>query len=395
MFLKIVKKSFIVTKIKNIIYAIIYEIYDVVTWLVILNKRPENANKKLLIVRVDEIGDYMLWHNFLKEIVEKFDDYSIDFCGNSACKSIFNAFDEQGIDNAIWLDKQLFTSSLVYRYKFLKNIYLQHYDVVINARYARERISDDTIVKAASAKQAFGMDGKVKIDNERHNSKLYTHMLNFNKKSLFEFYKNQLFTEFVTNTPSKVKSTLISFENLPVNLQALPTNYFVVFTGARSPEKIWPTANFIDVANYIYKITGGTAVVCGGPGDVAYASPFITGYKNPCIDLTAKTSLTEMLTILKTARCLISVDTGSVHLAAAVGCAVFGIFNGSHFKRFAPYPKEIAEDFFAIYPDEIENDCANEEVVENKYQHVIDIPYSNVTAEKVIEQINFNKHVLN
>lgn len=397
MFFKIIKKSPIVTKIKNVIYAIIYEIYDVVTWLVMLNKRPEseNINKRLLIIRVDEIGDYMLWRNCLKDLVENFDDYTIDFCGNAAFKSIFNVFDNKNIDDVIWLNKRLFSKSLLHRYEFLKKIYFKNYDVVINARYARERITDDTIVKASFAKQVFGMAGNVNKNNERLNIELYTHMFNSDKKPLFEFYKNQEFTEFVTGITSKIKNTSVSLENLPVFSQALPSNYFVVFPGARGPEKIWPTANFIEVANYIYKITGGTAVVCGAHGDAFYTSAFIAEYKNPYIDLSAKTSLAEMLTILHKAHCLLSVDTGSVHLAAAVGCAVFGIFNGSHYKRFAPYPKEIAENFIAIYPDEIEHDLGNEEIVENKYEYLSNLPYANVSPTKVIQQINLNRHVLN
>ncbi len=394
--LKLIKESFLVKHIKNIIYAIIYEIYDVVTWLAVLGKRSNNdgAGKKLLIIRVDEIGDYMLWRNFIKDLVAQYDNYTIDFCGNSQFKSIFNTFDNNGFGNVLWLDKKLFSKSLSYRYKFLKYIYSKRYDVVINARYTRERITDDAIVRASCAKQAFGMDGNVNKNNVKLNNELYTHMLKSEKKPLFDFYRNQLFTEFVTGIPSTAKNTLVPFENLPVYSQSLPTNYFVVFPGARGPQKIWPTSSFIEVANYIYQITGATAVVCGSPGDALYTSSFISAYKNPYIDLTAKTSLAEMLTVLKAARCLVSVDTGSVHLAAAVGCTVFGIFNGSHYKRFGPYPKEIADNFFAIYPDEIEQDIANEEIVKKQYEYLNDLPYSRVSAKKVIEKISVNQHFL-
>jgi ADP-heptose:LPS heptosyltransferase len=81
---------------------------------------------------------------------------------------------------------------------------------------------------------------------------------------------------------------------------------------------------------------------------------FIREYNGPLLDLTGKTDLVQMLTVLKNAACLISVDTGSVHLAAAVQCPVFAIFNGRHYGRFAPYPKEIASRLYPVYPDEID-----------------------------------------
>jgi ADP-heptose:LPS heptosyltransferase len=76
-----------------------------------------------------------------------------------------------------------------------------------------------------------------------------------------------------------------------------------------------------------------------------------------------------------------------VHLAAAVNCTVFGIFNGSQYKRFAPYPKELAANFHAIYPDNVEAELNDPAIVKEKYEFVVDVPYASVPAEKVIHAI--------
>ncbi len=49
---------------------------------------PSNS---LLIVRLDAIGDYILFRNFLKVIrnSEKFNNYTITLCGNTLWKDIF------------------------------------------------------------------------------------------------------------------------------------------------------------------------------------------------------------------------------------------------------------------------------------------------------------------
>jgi ADP-heptose:LPS heptosyltransferase len=84
---------------------------------------------------------------------------------------------------------------------------------------------------------------------------------------------------------------------------------------------------------------------------------------------------------------LLSVDTGSIHLAAAVNCTVVGIFNGSQYKRFAPYPTELNQRFITVYSDEVELELNNEALVSKKYEFAVDIPYSNVTPIKVINLI--------
>ena len=38
-------------------------------------------------------------------------------------------------------------------------------------------------------------------------------------------------------------------------------------------------------------------------------------------------------------------------MGVAAGCPVIGLFSGKFYGRFAPYPKEITEQFYAVYPD--------------------------------------------
>jgi ADP-heptose:LPS heptosyltransferase len=95
-------------------------------------------------------------------------------------------------------------------------------------------------------------------------------------------------------------------------------------------------------------------VIGGSKADREKTGKVIRAYGGKVTDLTGLTSLPELALVLRNAQCLIAVDTGAVHLAAGVGCPVFGLFSGSNYGRFAPYPKDIAAGFFAIYPDEIE-----------------------------------------
>ena len=61
----------------------------------------------LLIIKLDEIGDYMLFRNMLKSFrgSEKYKNHKITFLGNAAWKPIFDEYDSETADNSIWVTK--------------------------------------------------------------------------------------------------------------------------------------------------------------------------------------------------------------------------------------------------------------------------------------------------
>lgn len=366
-------------------------LYDLTSLAARAGSRKKTA-PRLLIVRIDEIGDYILWRNFLKEIVsaEKFKDHEIHLCGNQSWKSLFNLFDSKLVDEVHWIDKQRFKKDLRYRFSYLRKIFLCHFDVVINPTFSRDLRNDDAIVKAAKAAYAIGMQANaenIKSYQKGYDTRLYDQLFTLQEKPIFEFLRNRLFTEFVTGAASSVPNTQIQADQLPVVEAPLPDKYFVVFPGSRHPSRIWPTGHFVTVSNYLYEQRGYTAVVCGAANDEPYTTAFCDQYRHPFINLSGKTSLPQLLSVLRGAQCLLSVDTGSVHLAAAVGCTVFGIFNGSQYKRFAPYPPAVAANFFAFYPEKVRAAIASSATVPSEYEFVIDIPYASVTTDQLIQKI--------
>jgi ADP-heptose:LPS heptosyltransferase len=128
-------------------------------------------------------------------------------------------------------------------------------------------------------------------------------------------------------------------------------------------------------------------VLCGGAGDIGYANAFKELFPGNVTDLTGATGLPQLLTILRGAQWLVTVDTGSVHLAAAVGCTVTAIFNGSQYGRFAPYPRELTQSIHAIYPKEIALDLQNPTIIRDQYTFTVDVPYDLVQPAQIIENI--------
>jgi ADP-heptose:LPS heptosyltransferase len=366
-------------------------LYDIVLHFAVLGSRQKSI-PKLFIVRTDEIGDYILWRKYLPAIAEHYRalNYEINLIGNNSWRSLFNQFDSKHIDKAIWLDKIKFKKNVWYRFQLLHQIYLSNYAISINPIFSRDKRNDDAFVIAAKTQERIGMKANVesvKSYEIGYDKGLYNNLFDFTEYPIFEFYRNQYFTEFITGKSISIADTTIDRNLLPSVSIELPEKYIVVFPGSRSAKRIWPVAHFLTVCNELFKVNQFTVVLCGASNDQLYTDEFALKYNNPLLNLTGKTSLPELLTVFSKAVLLISVDTGSIHLASAVGCPVAGIFNGSQYKRFAPYPSTCSKAFIAVYPDEIENDLLSEAIIKEKYEFVIDIPYSKVLPEKLIKKI--------
>jgi len=366
--------------------------YDIVLYFVLFTNKNKNKSKKVLIIRVDEIGDYILWRKFIHPILKSYDltNHEIHFLGNESWQSLFELEFKGTFTKIYWLKKINFKKNLSYRYSFLKEIAKENYAIIINPTYSRAKRIDDSIVKAANATTNIGIlrNNENYLPYEQNfDRQLYHKLFKIQEKYGFEFNRNKEFAEWVCK--SSIPNLNLNFESntLPQSHIALPENgYFIAFPGSRSSARIWDTENFIVVSNYLYQKYKLTAIVCGGQGDILYAERFIQAYSNPVINITAKTSLPELLSIIKNAACLLSVDTGSIHLAASVDCLALGIFNGSQYGRFSPYPKEISSKIISFYPKQVLEDI-NQNAL-SKYELISTISYNDVSPNEVIDYLN-------
>jgi heptosyltransferase-2 len=102
------------------------------------------------------------------------------------------------------------------------------------------------------------------------------------------------------------------------------------------PAKRWPVERFIAAAREIQQRTGCTWLLFGGKSDAAITSQIESaiGKAAVCkdqsaINLAGKTSLRELMALLKLCRVLLTNDTGPMHVAAALGTPVIVPFGST------------------------------------------------------------------
>lgn len=371
-------------------------IYNLVGWLARIGPVTTHSGK-VLIVRVDEIGDYMLWRPMIPELCQcdRLRGMGVSLCGNASWRSLYEQLDADTFDHVFWIDKTRFKSDIFYRYRFLHQIHKEGFGIVINPTFSRDKRNDDAIVQAAAAPINYGMVANTEnwrsydIGYDKH---LYSNCWEGPTTPMFELERNRQFTEYITGKSIENIHWQIPQAKLPELKIALPEKYVVIFPGSRSKYRIWPAAYFAELALYLQQNNGLAIVICGGNGDRIYAEAFKKAFAGSVIDVTGTTSLPELLTILHRAAALVTVDTGSVHLAAAVGCRVFGIYNGSQYGRFSPYPVTLTNKITSIYPKQIAAELANPIISQQKYTFTVSIPYEWVHPTEVIEQLKQTFH---
>ena len=111
--------------------------------------------------------------------------------------------------------------------------------------------------------------------------------------------------------------------------------------GARWTTKRWPPTKFARLAVKAYRVTGALPVVVGAPDEVdlcGEVTRLIRRFAPGCgaLDLSGRTTLRRLAAVLATCDLAVSNDTGPMHLAAAVGTPVVGVFTCTDPVRSGP-----------------------------------------------------------
>lgn len=102
-------------------------------------------------------------------------------------------------------------------------------------------------------------------------------------------------------------------------------DYAVLHPGASSPTRRWPASRYAAVGDTLAR-DGLAVVVTGVPGERQVSAEVVTRMRSPAVDLTGATSLGGLAALLRDCAVLVGNDTGTAHLAAAVGARSVTVF---------------------------------------------------------------------
>jgi ADP-heptose:LPS heptosyltransferase len=313
----------------------------------ILRRLPSSVQgARVLIVRIDAIGDFVVWLDAAKALVRHYHSqgYSVILLGNKVWSGWAS---EIGLFDEVWeIDVIQLSNDPSYRWNWLRRIRQEGFKIALQPTYSRVFLTGDTLVRASGAVERIGLTGgeiKIKWWLQSWSNRWYTRLIPATPMPLMELKRNAEFirglglAEFQAGLPFIPQASLAQVDWLPQQ------PYAVLVPAASWAGREWPIENFIRIGQRLM-VNGLKIVVVGESADRERIGALIDGLSGDAVDLVGGTRLGELAEVLRSASVVLTNETSALHIGAAVGAPVVCILGGGHYGRFAPYELEVTED---------------------------------------------------
>ncbi len=365
-------------------------------------KKKISERQKVLIIRLDNIGDFILWLDSFRAYSQIFppDEYDVTVLGNSVWEELARV--NLSVKEFLFINPNRFCSNLAYRWEIFKQLRKNAFDVVVQARFSKRFALEDAIIRLCGAYQRIGFEshsGSLRQLEERRSRRWYSHLITTSLGDVHELQRNGEFVlslggakDFKISTPKLHISKQQDEEAKAIIAEdGIPSDYYVLFIGAAEAGKRWPTDRYIDIGKLLYKRYGWFGVICGGPEDADAGKIILREADVPMRNLAGRTSLNVLAAVIKHAKLLVTNDTLAVHMAAALSIPCVCILGGGHFGRFLPYPAclGMSSQIPAIVYKKMECFGCNWHCIHKRTSNSQPFPcVSNITVEMVWSAIN-------
>lgn len=286
---------------------------------------------KYLIVGPSWVGDMVMAQSLFITLKQRDKEAIIDVIGPNWSSPILARMPE--VRNAITLPTGHGEWGISTRRKLGHSLRDEHYDhAIVMPRSWKSAL----VPFFAKAKHRVGFTGEQRyfLLNERR--KLDKNILNQTVKR----FASLGLPEDLDKAPKNIPNPCLQVDL--DNQQALYKTYnlsdrpaIALMAGAEfGPSKQWPLAYFHDLAKSALD-AGFQIWVLGGPKDAENGDEIVEGLGEFAINLCGKTKLVDAIDLLAAADQAVSNDSGLMHVAAAVGTKVHGIY-GSTSELFTP-----------------------------------------------------------
>src|SRR2546426_1503766 len=308
--------------------------------------------KRVLVVRLDEIGDVVLTTPFLRELRRNLPNAWITLVVKPA---VHNLVELCPYANEVltydWSISGVF-APLQRHWRVLRFAYCylwpRHFDLAIVPRWDADYYHATYVAYFSGARWRVGYSENVDEHKLRLNGsfdRLFTHVLN-DRTLRHEVERN---LEVIRCLGGGVQDQRMELwvgdedeafaESVLREAGILPGEMVIGFgpSGGGSPLKTWPLNSFIELGcslrrKYICRI-----LVFGGPGEEGLGWQIERAVGHAVINVVGKTTLRQMAALLERCDLYVGNDSGPMHVAAAVGTPVEAIFGGSCHHRFGPW----------------------------------------------------------
>jgi ADP-heptose:LPS heptosyltransferase len=319
----------------------------ILPWLLKFFAKFRRPQKRLLIIKTDAIGDFVIFRNFIEltKKSETFKDHKVDLLGNILWQDLALFYDSGFTDNFYFANAEALYDAPM---KFLKlgwRLFANNYETVLQPTFARTFIGDG-LAGFTAAKNIIGWEGNTERIAAKYKSKtdeFYTLRLKSPQRIYLEFERFRYFFERILQQPLTIQQP-----HLPIKKGA--PEGVMIFPGAGVFKRGWETEKFLDLIKLILSHTKHTIYLLGGVNETKAGIYLVENLPaNRIENLTGKTSLIQLIELIGNAKLVVTNETSAVHIAGAVKTPSICVLGGGHFGRFVPYDPKVSTSINSVF----------------------------------------------
>ncbi len=305
----------------------------------------ENTPKKVLIIKTDHIGDYMLFRNFIYELKKshKYRNCIVHFIGNEVFQEICELLDRDIIDKTFWVKHKLPSQPVKFIEKLKKRLIQEgledRYDLIFFPGFNRSYFERCyfRLIDGIFYKELVCDDGDVMSKNSsstKLNGK-YTRIIHLPRcYEIFDFDRNKRLLESVIEEPCSLKEPTLTW-----NKHSQETSPSIVITlFSRNDENRWHIFNYVALIKWLMKTYSYPIYVVGAVSDESLYNKYKDLFPEGIIPFFGK-PWAQVLDLLANSCLYIGPDSGLYHISVLLNRKTVVISRGSALFRFCSYSK--------------------------------------------------------
>jgi len=307
--------------------------------------------KKVLVMRLDEIGDVVLFTPFLRELRRNLPDAWITLVVKP---SVYNLVELCPYVNEVltydWNIQGRFAIERLHGRALKlawKHLWRRKFDLAIVPRWDADHYHASFVAYLSGAPWRVGYSENViehKSQANKGYDRLFTHLLD-DRTLMHEVERNLDLLRFIGFTVKDEQLELwVSREDRAFADEVFRDKkggLIIGFgpSGGNSTLKQWPLSNFVELGRWLKTEYNANILIVGGPGEEGLRLELERELGSAAINMVGRTTLRQLASLLANCRFFIGNDTGSLHIAVAKNVPCIALLGPTCQHRFGPWGK--------------------------------------------------------
>lgn len=324
-----------------------------------------NEIKKILLIRTAYLGDIILTIPAIKFIKSKFPQARLFFLTSTAGGELLKLqpyIDELIIYNAFWFYRQGLLRMIFQYIHTLRYLRAQNFDLAIDFRGDLRDILFLVYASGAKHRISYGFRGGSYLLTKVVQAKDKVHIIDYHlelaravgadvpKNSFWSYYNNTP-APFIDNETTKKenpipelriylsdeerKNAVMTLVKHKVDLKRIIVG---IHPGARLKLRQWAPERFAQLADILIEKYNSQIIFTGDKNEETLIQQILSmmHHRQKVVNLTSQTTIRQLAALIEKFTIFICNETGTLHLAVALGTPTISLFGPQDIFRFAP-----------------------------------------------------------